>query len=128
MSHWTPIFAEIVDKMLSVEEWTRISWCVAFFLLGLLVLLAYCPPKVRLLPAGLACGWAFMWLSETLDSGGYTEAVFAEMGSSYAADTFSRSFIPASVVLVAMVIGHLAQHSLPQSAQSAIGNRQSAIP
>lgn len=128
MSHWTPIFAEIADKMLSIEAWTRINLCVALCLLGLLVVLACFLPKARLLPAALACSWAFVWLGENFDSGGYSEAVFAEMGSSYAADTISRSFIPASVVLVAMVTGHLAQRYLPQSAQSTIGNRQSAIP
>lgn len=124
----TPIFAEIADKMLSVEAWTRINCCVAFFLLGLLLVLACCLPKLRILPAGLACGWAFLWLSETVDSGDYTEAVFAEMGSAYAADTISRSFIPALVMLAAMVMGRLIQRRWPRPVQSAIANRQSAIP
>lgn len=116
----TPVFAEISDKMLSIEGWTRIHLCVAFGLLGLLVLLAYILPKARLLPAVLACVWAFIWLAEHLDSGGYSEAVFAEMGSSYVADTVSRGFIPAFAVLAAMVIGHVARRCLPQSVQSAI--------
>lgn len=121
MSHWTPIFAEISDKMPAVHECAVVNLAAMAFLLTSQFFIARFSRWLRLLPALVASFWAYAISSEFLNDSVMTEPVFHEMGSRYAGDIVLLSFIPVTVLVLAMELERrwLASHSTPRTPHSA---------
>ena len=121
MSHWTPILAEIADKMPTVPECAVVNLAAMAFLLTSQFFIARFARWLRLLPSLLAICWAYARSSEFLNDSIMTDSVFHEMGSRYAGEIVLLCFIPVTVLALAMELERrwLASHSafrIPRSA------------
>lgn len=121
MSYWTPILAEISDKMPTVPECAVVNLAGMAFLLVSQCFIARFARWLRLLPALVASFWAYAIGSEFLNDSVMTEPVFHEMGSRYAGEVVLLGFIPVTALVLAMELERrwLASHSafrLPRSA------------
>lgn len=121
MSQWTPIFAEISDKMPTVPECAVVNLVAMTFLLVSQFFIARFARWLRLLPALVASVWAYATSSEFLSDHIMTEAIFDEMGSRYAGEVVLQGFIPVTVLVLAMELERrwLASHSAFRTPRSA---------
>ena len=103
MSHWTPIFAEIADKMPVVEGWLALNLLLGTSLISFQFVLARHVRCFRLLPALLACFWAYGMTGEILCDRSFAPVVFSEMGSLYVSEIILLAFAPAITLLLAML-------------------------
>jgi len=114
-----PIFAEISDKMPPVEQWIALNILVGIGLVSLQLTLARFVRWLRLVPALLACLWAWGVSGEMLCDRFVTEAIFQELGSRYAAEATLLGFAPAVLLVLLMLVQQQRSHStlrIPHSA------------
>lgn len=102
MNHWTPILAEIADKMPTVPECVVVNFTAMALLLVAQLYIARFARWLRLLPVLVAGFWAYATSSEFLNGRFMTEAIFKEMGSRYAAEVVLLGFFPVTVLALAM--------------------------
>jgi hypothetical protein len=118
----TPMLAEISDKMLPIEGWLAFNLLAGIVLVSRQLALARFVRWLRLLPALLACWWAWGISGEMLYDRFLTEAIFHEMGSLYAFEATFLGFGPALVLVLLMLLmrQRFVSHSTLRTPHSAL--------
>lgn len=120
MSYWTPILA--CDEFpIPLGPWAVFNTVAVSFFLGFQMLMSRCFPKLRILPAILACGWICVWLIDGLQGRWGLDWV-------HLSEVVFPSCIPVFALLAVMFFEHFAGKRQLAFADSAHRTPRSALP